>query len=220
MFPNRTDTSVELLVYWTMPTMPTMPTVPTVPTVPTRQNKPTTCTIALAACCMFSLLSAGALSTSASDDWRSYEVYQPTVTRHAVLDARTHLHKYNHCSTIAWFQDRWYCLWGSNVPVGEHVPGQRMVFSTSLDARRWSPIEQVFSSREHSENPVPYPEGKGHQRQPNLGVVEGELWVFWNQGGSSHDFRRPGGTAGKDLRGLYFSRLKQAGGKWANRQIE
>ncbi|NLX96038.1 MAG: hypothetical protein GXY83_07670 [Rhodopirellula sp.] len=33
---------------------------------------------------------------SASEGWRSYEVYQPTITRHAVIDARSHAHKYNH----------------------------------------------------------------------------------------------------------------------------
>lgn len=175
-------------------------------------------TFALAICCVLSLLPAR--RPSASDDWRSYEVYQPTVTRHAVIDARTHAHKYNHCSTVAWFQDRWYCFWGSNVPVGEHVPGQRLVFSTSRDGRNWTPIELVFSNAEQCENPIPYPEGKGHQWQPNLGVVDGQLWVLWNQGGGAADFRQPGGKSGKDLRGLYFSRLKQAGGKWVNRRIE
>ncbi len=151
--------------------------------------------------------------------WRSYEVYLPAITRHAVIDARTHLHKYNHCSTIAWFQDRWFCFWGSHVPVGEHVPGQRMVFSTSRDGRKWTPIQRIFSNAELCENPVLYPEGKGHQWQPNLGVVDGQLWVLWNQGGSVHDAKRSDGTKGEDLRGLYFSRLKHSDGKWVNRRL-
>ncbi|HUT91214.1 MAG TPA: sialidase family protein [Thermoguttaceae bacterium] len=184
------------------------------------QEKAIIRTVACALSCCFPMLSAALPPASASDGWRSYEVYQPTITRHAVIDARTHAHKYNHCSTIAWYQDRWFCLWGSHVPVGEHSPGQRMVFSTSRDARTWTPIERLFSNDEYCENPVRYPEGKGHQWQPNLGVVDGELWVLWNHGGSVHDFTQPDGTRSKDLRGLYFSRLKRADGKWVNRRLE
>jgi len=154
-----------------------------------------------------------------SDGWRTYEVYQPTVTRHAVIDATRHAHKYNHCPTIAWFQDRWFCIWGSHVPQVEHAPGQRMVFSTSRDGRVWTPIERLYSNPVHCESPVLYPEGKGHQWQPNLGVVDGELWALWNQGGSAHDFRGPGGQRSEDIRGLYFSRLRESDGKWINRPL-
>jgi hypothetical protein len=94
-----------------------------------------------------------------ADGWRSYTVYQPAVTRHDVINAVDHPHKYNHCATLAWFQDRWICLWGSNTHPDEHAPGQRIYFSTSRDGRGWTPIEQAFSSPEHAENPVAYPEG-------------------------------------------------------------
>jgi len=103
--------------------------------------------------------------------------------------------------------------------VAEHSPGQRIVFSTSRDGRRWTPIERLFSNEEYCENPVRYPEGKGHQWQANLGLVDGELWALWNQGGSVHDLTGPGGTATPDLRGLYFSRLNRADGKWVNRRL-
>lgn len=156
---------------------------------------------------------------AAPDGWRTYEIYQPTITRHDVINGRTHPHKYNHCSTIAWFQGRWICLWGSNAHPDEHAPGQRIYSSTSRDGQAWSPIEMPFSNEEYSENPVRYPVGKGHQWQPNLGLVDGELWAIWNQGGSAHDFRNSAGQA-EDLRGLYFSRLKSADGKWANRRLE
>ena len=165
-------------------------------------------------------ISATAAIAEELDAWRSYEVYQPTVERHYIIDARAHAHKYNHCSTIAWFQDRWFCLWGSHIYIAEHTPGQRMVVSTSRDGRTWTPIERVFSSDKHSVNPVAYPEGKGHQWQPNLGLVNGELWALWNQGGSAHDFRGPKGKRAKDLRGLYFSRLKRSDGKWTNRLLK
>lgn len=155
---------------------------------------------------------------TAFGQWRTYEVYQPTVTLHDVIAAAEHTHKYNHCSTIAWFQDRWFCLWGSNTHPDEHAPGQRIVVSTSRDGRSWTPIEQPFSSDGLAENPVRYPEGKGHQWQPNLGAVDGELWAVWNQGGSAHDFRSPQAIA-EDLRGLYFSRLKTSTGRWINRRL-
>lgn len=177
-------------------------------------------TIACALLCGFLALSVTSPLLAASDDWRTYEVYQPSITRHAVIDARTHTHKYNHCSTIAWFQDRWICIWGSHIPQIEHAPGQRIVFSTSGDGRTWTPIERLFSNAAHCENPVAYPEGKGHQWQPNLGVVDGELWVLWNQGGSGRDILLDDGTRTQDLRGLYFSRLKSFDGKWVNRRIE
>ena len=165
-------------------------------------------TLAVAALCQ----------TSLAAEWRTYEIYQPTVTRHDVIAAAEHPHKYNHCAAIAWFQDRWFCLWGSNTHPDEHAPGQRIVVSTSRDGRTWSPIEQPFSDTKHAENPVAYPVGKGHQWQPNLGVVNGELWAVWNQGGSAHDFRTPKGKT-EDLRGLYFSRLKTSTGRWSNRRL-
>ncbi|MBN2295306.1 MAG: exo-alpha-sialidase [Pirellulales bacterium] len=170
--------------------------------------------------CWFLILSVASSLPAASDNWRSYEVYQPTITRHAVIDAQNHTHKYNHCSTIVWFQDRWFCLWGSHVPQIEHAPGQRIVFSTSHDGRAWMPIERLFSNAEYCEAPVRYPEGKGHQWQPNLGVVDGELWVLWNQGGSGRDTRQADGKRSKDFRGLYFSRLKDVDGKWVNKRVE
>ncbi len=117
------------------------------------------------------------------DGWASYEVYQPSITRHDVLDARAHPHQYNHCATIAWFQDRWFCLWGSHTHPAEHAPGQRICFSTSRDGRAWTSLELLFSSASRCENPVRYPDGKGHQWQPNLAVVDGELRAVWNQGG-------------------------------------
>jgi hypothetical protein len=167
------------------------------------------------------VLAALGVATPARCDegWRHYTVYQPTVTRHDVINALSHPHKYNHCATLAWFRDRWFCLWGSNTHPDEHAPGQRVYFSTSRDGRRWTPIERAFSDSKHAENPVAYPEGRGHQWQPNLGVVEDELWAVWNQGGSAHDFRPPKGQ-GPDLRGLYFSRLRRSDGRWINRRLE
>lgn len=162
------------------------------------------------------ICSAASVMGAPSGAWRTYEVYQPTITRHDVIDARTHANKYNHCPTIAWFDGRWFCMWGSNTRPAEHDPGQRIFFSTSQDGRSWAPAEVLFSNAEHSENPVQYPADKGHQWQPNLAQVDGELWAFWNQGGSAQHFKK--GTA--DLRGLYFSRLNNAGGKWVNRRLE
>ena len=182
--------------------------------------RPVSCALIVATVCYCSAVLFGSSYAEASDGWRSYEVYRPTITRHAVIDAGRHDHKYNHCSTIAWFEDRWICIWGSHVPVQEHTPGQRMVFSTSRDGRNWSPIKRIFSNEKYCDNPVEYPEGKGHQWQPNLGVVDGQLWVLWNQGGSLHDFREPDGSRAADLRGLYLSQLDKPDGKWVNRRLD
>jgi len=166
------------------------------------------------------LLGVNPAAVAQTGPWRSsYEVYQPTVTNHDVFTGGDHGRLYNHCSTLAWFQDRWFCLWGSNTHPDEHAPGQRIFVSTSRDGRTWSPIEMPFSDPRHSVNPVDYPAGKGHQWQPNFGVVDGELWAVWNQGGGARDFKSASGTTA-DLRGLYFSRLAQSDGKWINRRIE
>lgn len=137
--------------------------------------------------------------------WRTYEVYQPTVERYWVAQASAQELKYNHCPTIAWFRDRWICLWNANqVPI-EGRPGQLNYMSTSRDGKRWTRPVPAFASPEYSHNPVPCP--KGTQWQPNLAVVGDELWAVWSQ--NSRDAHV----------GCYVSKLKEPGGKWANHRL-
>ena len=137
--------------------------------------------------------------------WRTYEVYQPTIERHFVLDAYAQELKYNHDSTIAWFKDRWICCWNANQPPVEGKPGQLNYMSTSPEGKTWSPALPAFSSEKRCVNPVPCPTGT--QWQPNFVIVNDVLWAVWCQ--NSRDKHK----------GCYVSRLKEPDGKWVNRLL-
>ncbi len=141
----------------------------------------------------------------ASGPWRTYEVYQPRIERHFVVDTHTQKLKYNHDSSLAWFKGRWFCLWNANDPPAEGRPGQLNYVSTSPDGRMWSSPEPAFSSERRSANPIPCE--KGTQWQPNLIVVDGELWAVWSQ--NSRD----------EHHGCYVSRLTDPDGQWINRRL-
>ena len=88
-----------------------------------------------------------ALTTAAcAAPWRAYEVYQPEVERHFVVNGLEHELRYNHDSTIAWFRDQWLCLWNANQVPAEGKPGQLNYVSTSPDGRTWSEPQPAFSS--------------------------------------------------------------------------
>jgi len=150
-------------------------------------------------------LLAAALAGAAEAPWRSYEVYQPTIERTVVCDAASQRLKYNHDSTIAWFRDRWYCLWNANEPPIEGKPGQLNYQSTSPDGKTWSAPVACFADPARSTNPIPCP--KGTQWQPNLIVVEGELWAVWSQ--NSRD----------EHNGTYLSRLAAPDGLWTHQRL-
>lgn len=137
--------------------------------------------------------------------WRTYDVYQPTITRHTVVDGDVDELNYNHGSTIAWFRGQWFCLWNANQIRCESKPGQIIYWSRSTDGRTWSAAEPAFTSPEHSANPVPC--SKDVQWQPNLIVVGDELWAAWSQ------------LSKDDHYGCYLSRLSDARGKWRNRRL-
>lgn len=137
--------------------------------------------------------------------WRTYEVYQPAIERHFVLEAPTSRLKYNHDSTLAWYGDRWYCLWNANEIAAEGKPGQLNYQATSLDGRTWSAPIPAFSSEEACTNPVPCPSGT--QWQPTFLLAGTELWAMWCQ--NSRD----------EFNGTYLSRLRAPGGRWENRRL-
>ncbi len=146
-----------------------------------------------------------ALALGSTGSWRSYEVYRPHIERHVVNDTYAQPLKYNHDSSVAWFGDRWFCLWNANTPPAEGEPGQLNYVSTSRDGKTWTPPRAAFSSAECCENPVPCPTGT--QWQPNLIVVGGELWALWDQ--NSRDKHA----------GCYLSRLTSPDGRWRNRRL-
>ena len=154
---------------------------------------------------MSHLLTLTCATLLATGPWRTYEVYEPKVERHFVVNTHAQSLKYNHDSSIAWFGDRWFCLWNANDPPAEGKPGQLNYVSTSRDGRQWSPPQAVFADPNCSVNPVPCP--KGTQWQPNLIVVDGELWAVWSQ--NSRD----------NHKGCYVSKLSHPGAKWRNERL-
>lgn len=137
--------------------------------------------------------------------WRSYAVYQPRIERAVVVDAAEQPLRYNHDSSVAWFVDRWFCLWNANTIPEEGAPGQLNVMSTSLDGLTWSPPQPAFSDAARCANPVPCADGT--QWQPNLLAVGNRLWCLWSQ-------------ASKDAHhGCYLSVLDSPDGRWTNRLL-
>ena len=137
--------------------------------------------------------------------WRTYAVYNPRIERAVVVDAAAQPLRYNHDSSVAWFGDRWLCLWNANTIPLEGAPGQLNYVSTSRDGRAWSAPQPAFSDPARSANPIPCP--KGTQWQPNLLVVGKRLWCLWSQ--NSKDAHN----------GCYFSTLGAPDGLWTNRLL-
>ncbi|AQQ71486.1 Neuraminidase (sialidase) [Limihaloglobus sulfuriphilus] len=138
--------------------------------------------------------------------WRTYEVYQPVIERLSVSDSAGGELLYNHGTAIAWYQNRWFYLWNANELPGEAKPNQLIYQSTSRDGQDWSEPSPAFASSSNSILPVT-PDG-GTQWQPAVGVVDDELWVFWNQWGS------------EEVRGSFFSRLDSPDGKWQTNRLK
>ena len=51
---------------------------------------------------------------------------------------------YSHCPELAWHAGRYHAMW-INHPEGEDLPGQRVLYSSSSDARTWSPAVELYS---------------------------------------------------------------------------
>ncbi len=144
-------------------------------------------------------------ATVAASEWQTYRWYQPTVERSFVVDTAASPLQYNHDSSIAWFGDRWFCLWNANLCADEGKPGQLNYQATSTDGQTWAEPVPAFASPDHAEPAVPCP--KGTQWQPNLIVVNNELWAVWSQ--NSKD----------EYNGCYLSRLRSPEGKWENTRL-
>ena len=183
-------------------------------TVPPREpGRPRPCSFlgsgdALAPGCVVAalLLTVTPPCASASDaPWRNYAVYQPRIERAVVVDATAQPLRYNHDSSVAWFGDRWFCVWNANAIPMEGAPGQLNYVNISRDGLTWSAPSPAFSDSACCANPVPCP--KGTQWQPNLLVVGNRLWCLWSQ--NSKD----------EHNGCYLSVLASPDGLWTNRLL-
>ncbi|MEI8205896.1 MAG: hypothetical protein WCG03_03370 [Kiritimatiellales bacterium] len=116
------------------------------------------------------------LMVSAVAAAKQYEIYHPTITRGVMY--RPGQLRYNHDSTIEFFQGKFYGAWNGNENRWEGKPGQKNYWATSDDGLNWSP-EIVFSN-------VPsfgLPEWQT-EWQPNLlNWKNRELWCFWTKSG-------------------------------------
>ena len=137
--------------------------------------------------------------------WRDYALYQPTIERVTVLDASKAALRYNHDSSIAWFGDRWFCVWNGNSVPQEGAPGQLNYVSTSKDVLNWSSPQPAFSDATLTTNPVSCLQGS--QWQPNLLVTDNSLWCLWSQWSDDGN------------EGCYFSVLETPDGRWTNRLL-
>ena len=70
------------------------------------------------------------------EPWRHYEVYEPQVESGYIYNGAEGRFKYNHCATIAWFEDRWFAFWNANTVSREGEPAQRVVVATSRDFKK------------------------------------------------------------------------------------
>lgn len=137
-----------------------------------------------------------------------YQVYAPTVTRRFIYDVQTGAYQYNHDSSIAYFDGKWFAVWNANTNPIEGEPGQVNVLATSTDAVTWSAPVEVFNDAAYSTNPVSIDRATDRQWQPSLIVVGSELWCVWMQ-------ETRGAVYPNDWK-IYFSRLTSASGKWSN----
>jgi hypothetical protein len=142
---------------------------------------------------------------------RRHEVYQPEIQRGYVVESTLDGLPYNHCPTVMWFKDRWFCAWnGNDIPV-EGEAGLQIQMSTSVDGRNWSVPVAPFSSPEHCHTPYRVPEAR--QWQPVSIIVGEELWCFYWQSGEELGLL-------SDRLDMMFGRLKDPDGKWEVNRLD
>jgi hypothetical protein len=113
------------------------------------------------------------------------EVWRPSTRRDGA---------YNHYSCLSYHDGYFYAMWG-NHPFGEDGPGQRALFSSSKDGRKWSPAAEFC--------PAPGPVLKTDQHGIHLKpdrwvVVDGKLYgIVYVHGAGIYPIARELGANGK-----------------------
>ncbi|WP_146683658.1 exo-alpha-sialidase [Limihaloglobus sulfuriphilus] len=107
-----------------------------------------------------------------------YEVYQPQITKGFVYNPEYGELKYNHDSSIEYFQGRFYAAWNGNTNWWEGRPGQKNYWAFSDDGIHWS------GYREFEDTPVFGSPSWQTEWQPNLlNYKDKELWALWTKAG-------------------------------------
>jgi hypothetical protein len=107
--------------------------------------------------------------------------YSPTITHGVVYNGAetANSYRYNHDSSIEYFDGKWFCAWNLNTNRLENVAGQWNAIATSDNFSTWTAPQREFSDAAYSTNPVAYSAGSSIQWQPNLLAISGKLLCTW-----------------------------------------
>ncbi len=132
---------------------------------------------------------------STVSEMRTYEVYEPTITRAFISNAATDPLQHNNGPGITFYRGLFYATWYGGEENYEAAPGQRIFVSTSPDAVNWT---EPFSFTPRMPSSI--------QWQPGLINYNNDqaLWCFW-----THHFGS----------GIYFSFLGNPQGNWISLNV-
>lgn len=110
--------------------------------------------------------------------------YNPTITHGTVYNGalQASVYRYNHDSSIEFFDGLWWCAWNVNTTRLENVAGQFNVVATSTDFVTWTAPVMAFSDAAYAANPVTFTPGASVQFQPNFKAIAGRLIATWWEG--------------------------------------
>ena len=132
-----------------------------------------------------------------------YKIYDPSIVKTPIIDAYTDpagLTYVSNSSLEHWQGKYWAAVDGTTQGFTEGSTGQQIWLTTSEDAATWSTAVQPFRDGTHCTNPVV---GSSLEWQPNLAVVNDELWCTWSNGNYG-----------------YISKLTDPDGQWTNHRVE
>ena len=133
--------------------------------------------------------------------WRSYQIYQPQISRHYVANPVFLESKYNDYSSVIWFKGNWYCFWTGKTT----LDGSPTIYmSESQDAKVWSMPAACFVDSQLCNEPV-----KTAQTRPVVLEYRDVLYVFW----SGKDFETD------KINATYFSTLTAIEEKWDTQKM-
>ena len=111
--------------------------------------------------------------------------------------------RYNHCSSIAWFDGKFWVVWQGNQKNQEGRQGQVLFISHSENGVDWSAPE-TFTGPGHESSKMP---ASSVPKQPNLVKVNNQLWCVWHAWGN--------GTTS-----IRIARLEKGATAWVDQEIQ
>ncbi len=135
-----------------------------------------------------------------------YAIYDPEIITQTVIDPYNDpsgLTYVSNSSLEYWRGKFWAIMDGNAGGLNEGNAGQKIWLTTSDDGETWAQAVQPFRDSSYCNNPITV--STGTEWQPNLVVVNDELWCIWSGSG--------------DL-AAYVSKLTDPAGKWTNYRFE